>query len=48
VIHVNDIEEDLTRLDVRGLETDFRALVSFPKDEQVEGADSPTAFRGSF
>jgi hypothetical protein len=27
VIHVNDIEEDLARLDVRSVETDFRALV---------------------
>jgi hypothetical protein len=34
MIHVADIEEDLARGNIRNLETDFCALVGFPKEEQ--------------
>ena len=40
MIHVADIEEDLARSDIRSLETAFRALVSYPREETIEGADS--------
>jgi hypothetical protein len=43
MIHVNDIEEHLARGDIRSLETDFRALVSFPKEEEIEGVDNTAA-----
>lgn len=40
MMHVSDIEEDLSRKDLPGIRAAFRALIDFPHEEEVEGAES--------
>ncbi len=39
-MHVDDIEEALAGDDIRAIEGAFRALVDFPHQEEIEGAET--------
>ena len=40
MMHVADIEDALRDSDIRGIESAFRALVDFPHEEAIEGAET--------
>jgi hypothetical protein len=41
MMYLEDIEADLARRDMRGVEDAFRALIGFPKEDTIQGASDP-------
>lgn len=44
-MHITDINHDIARGDMRGIEDAFRALIVWPKEEEIRGATPITLQR---
>ncbi|TBH09923.1 hypothetical protein [Rhizobium leguminosarum] len=45
MMHITDINHDIARGDIRGIEEAFRALIAWPKEEEIRGATPSTLKR---
>ncbi|MBY2921049.1 hypothetical protein HF259_06295 [Rhizobium leguminosarum] len=45
MMHITDINHDIARGDIRGIEEAFRALIAWPKEEEIRGATPITLKR---
>ena len=43
MMHASDIEDDISKGDIRGMEAAFRALVGYPNEETIVGANTADA-----